>query len=78
MKLRPIDSVFFLSTATFATSCAILKFGGLGPGGPSGSLGALALLGVPIGGLGMIIGLILSRVFGHPGRNEEPVDNQRD
>jgi hypothetical protein len=74
--LRPIDSVLLLSTATFASSCAILKFGGMGPCGPSSSLGGLALLGAPIGFIGMIIGLILSIVFVRRAHNKEHVDDQ--
>jgi hypothetical protein len=48
----------------------------MGPCGPSSSLGELALLGAPIGFIGMIIGLILSIVFVRRAHNKEHVDDQ--
>jgi hypothetical protein len=72
--LRPIDSVLLLSTALFASSCAILKFAGVGPCGPSTSIACLAIIGVPIGGLGMIIGFILSVAFTNREQEEEHND----
>jgi hypothetical protein len=42
----------------------------------SSSLGGLALLGAPIGFIGMIIGLILSIGFVRRADNKEQVDDQ--
>jgi hypothetical protein len=63
MKLvRPIDFIFLTSLGIFAVSCLIAKFtGGVGPCGPASDWGMLWHR-LPVGVLGMVVGLVLSLV----------------
>jgi hypothetical protein len=80
MKLfRPIDSVFWISAVIFGSSCIVLKFaGGIGPCGPSSAPGFFAMLGAPIGCLGMVVGFIVSLAVGpRKQKGDGPDDEQR-